>query len=145
VGLLQAPRGTRLHERLQREGRIADEFSGDNVSGSTNIIPAMNLDTLREGYREILDHIYTPKFYYDRVITFLREYKPPQIKSPLDFQHLMAFWRSVWQLGLRGAERVHYWRLFLWTLFRCPRLFPLAITLAIYGFHFRKVAELHVG
>lgn len=145
VGLLQAPRGTRLYERLQREGRIADEFSGDNVSGSTNIIPAMNLDTLREGYREILDHIYTPKFYYDRVITFLREYKPPQIKSPLDFQHLMAFWRSIWQLGLRGAERVQYWRLFFWTLFRRPRLFPLAITLAIYGFHFRKVAELHVG
>jgi radical SAM superfamily enzyme YgiQ (UPF0313 family) len=145
VGLLQAPRGTRLHERLQREGRIADEFSGDNVNGSTNIIPKMNLDTLREGYREILDHIYTPKFYYDRVITFLREYKPPQIKSPLDFQHLLAFWRSIYQLGIRGVERVQYWRLFFWTLFRRPRLFPLAITLAIYGFHFRKVAELHVG
>jgi radical SAM superfamily enzyme YgiQ (UPF0313 family) len=145
VGLLQAPLGTRLHERLLREGRIADEFSGDNVNGSTNIIPAMNLDTLREGYHEILAHIYAPQFYYDRVITFLREYKRPQIRSPLDFQYVLAFGRSIYQLGIRGSERVHYWRLFFWTLFRRPRLFPLAITLAIYGFHFRMVAELHVG
>jgi len=145
VGLLQAPLGTRLHERLQREGRITDEFSGDNVNGSTNIIPAMNLDKLREGYHEILAHIYAPQFYYDRVITFLREYKRPQIRSPLDFQYVLAFGRSIYQLGIRGSERVHYWRLFFWTLFRRPRLFPLAITLAIYGFHFRMVAELHVG
>ena len=29
--------------------------------------------------------------------------------------------------------------LVLWTLLRRPKLFPLAITLAIYGFHFRRV------
>nr|MBN1229022.1 B12-binding domain-containing radical SAM protein [Anaerolineae bacterium] len=145
VGLLQAPTGTRLYERLQQEGRIANDFSGDNVNGSTNIIPKMNLDTLREGYHEILAHVYAPQFYYERVITFLREYKRPQVKSPIDLQSLLAFWRSIYQLGIRGVERVHYWKLFLWTLFRRPRLFPLAITLAIYGFHFRRVAELHVG
>jgi hypothetical protein len=42
------------------------------------------------------------------------------------------------------VERVEYWRLLLWALFRKPRLFPLAITLSIYGYHFRKVSELHV-
>lgn len=145
VGLLQAPRGTRLYERLLREDRIADAFSGDNVSGSTNIIPVMNLDTLREGYREMLVHIYGPRFYYERVITFLREYRRPEIEIPLDAQHLLAFWRSIYQLGIRGAERIHYWKLFFWTLFRRPRLFPLAITLAIYGHHFRTVVELHVS
>jgi hypothetical protein len=29
-----------------------------------------------------------------------------------------------------------------WTLFTRPRKFPLAITLTIYGFHFRKVSNL---
>ncbi len=145
VGMLQAPLGTRLYERMQQEGRLVDDFSGDNVDGSTNIVPKMGLDTLREGHREILDQIYSPRFYYDRVVTFLREYQPPKIRIRLDVQHVLAFGRSVYHLGIRGVERVHYWKLFFWALFRRPRLFPLAITLAIYGFHFRKVAELHVS
>ncbi len=145
VGLLQAPLGTRLYERMQKEGRLVNEFSGDNVDGSTNIIPKMGLEPLREGYREILSHIYAPKFYYERVLTFLREYHPPKIQVPLEPQYILALWRSMYQLGIRGIERAHYWRLFFWTLFRRPRLFPLAITFAIYGFHFRQVIDLHVG
>jgi len=145
VGLLQAPLGTRLYERMQKEGRLVNEFSGDNVDGSTNIIPRMGLETLREGYREILSHIYAPKFYYERVLTFLREYNPPKIRFHPDPQYILALGRSIYQLGIRGVERIHYWRLFFWTLFRRPRLFPLAITLAIMGFHFRQVAELHVS
>ena len=144
VGLLQAPLGTRLYERMQKEDRLVKEFSGDNVDGSTNIIPRMGLESLREGYRSILNHIYAPKFYYERVRTFLREYHPPKVKFHLEPQYFMALWRSMYQLGIRGVERVQYWRLFFWTLFRRPRLFPLAITFAIYGFHFRQVAELHV-
>jgi len=145
VGLLQAPIGTRLYERMQKEGRLVDEFSGDNVDGSTNIIPRMGIEPLREGYRKILNQIYAPKLYYERVMTFLREYQPPKIRVQLEPQYILALWRSIYQLGIRGVERVQYWRLFFWTLFRRPRLFPLAITFAIYGFHFRQVIELHVS
>ncbi len=145
VGLLQAPPGTRLYERMKQEGRLVNEMSGDNVDGSTNIIPKMGLESLREGYRKILDQIYAPQFYYERVLTFLREYQPPQIRIYLEPQYILALGRSIYELGIRGVERAHYWRLFFWTLFRRPRLFPLAITLAIMGFHFRQVAELHVG
>jgi radical SAM superfamily enzyme YgiQ (UPF0313 family) len=145
VGLLQAPLGTRLYERLQKEGRLVNEFSGDNVDGSTNIIPKMGMEPLREGYRKILSQIYAPKFYYERVFTFLREYQPPKIRTTLEPQYILALWRSIYQLGIRGVERAQYWRLFFWTLFRRPRLFPLAITFAICGFHFRQVAALHVS
>jgi hypothetical protein len=144
VGLLQAPPGTRLYERLKQEGRLLDQLSGDNVDGTTNIIPTMNFDTLREGYKHILRHIYSPKFYYQRVKTFLREYQSPEIKAPLDFQHTLAFFRSIYQLGILGEERGHYWKLLLWTLFRRPKLFPLAVTFAVYGYHFRKICELHI-
>jgi radical SAM superfamily enzyme YgiQ (UPF0313 family) len=145
VGLLQAPLGTRLYERMHQDNRLVKEFSGDNVDGSTNIIPKMGLETLREGYRNLLNHIYAPKFYYERVMTFLREYHPLRIRFHPDPQYILALGRSIYQLGIRGVERVYYWRLFFWTLFRRPRLFPLAITFAIYGFHFRQVTELHVG
>ena len=145
VGLLQAPQGTRLYERMDQESRLVKEFSGDNVDGSTNIIPKMGLEPLREGYRKLLKQIYDPKLYYDRVLTFLREYHPPKIRFHPDPQYIFALGRSIYQLGIRGVERAHYWRLFFWALFRRPRLFPLAITMAIMGFHFRQVTELHVG
>ncbi|MBN1485984.1 MAG: B12-binding domain-containing radical SAM protein [Chloroflexia bacterium] len=144
VGLLQAPHGTPLYERLKRENRLLEEMSGDNVDGSTNIVPKMSIETLRAGYKKILEHIYEPAHYYERIKTFLEEYRSPRFASHMDPQYILAFFRSVYQLGIRGVERFHYWKLVFWTLLRRPRSFPLAITLAIYGFHFRRVCELHV-
>ena len=144
VGLLQAPRGTRLYERLKRQDRLLEDMSGDNVDGTTNIITTMSLDTLREGYKRILQTIYSPQYYYQRVKTFLREYPPPKIHTSLHFQHILAFFRSVYRLGIIGKERTYYWKLLVWTLFRRPKLFPLAVTFAIYGHHFRKTCKLHV-
>jgi radical SAM superfamily enzyme YgiQ (UPF0313 family) len=144
VGLLQAPPGTRLYERLKQEGRLLDQLSGDNADGTTNIIPAMNLETLHEGYKTIMHSIYAPEPYYQRVKTFLREYQPPEIKARLDLQHILAFFRSTYRLGILGKERQQYWDLLFWTLFRRPALLPMAVTFAIYGHHFRKVCELHI-
>jgi radical SAM superfamily enzyme YgiQ (UPF0313 family) len=144
VGMLQAPYGTKLYERMKREGRLTDGMSGDNVDGRTNIIPRMGLDTLRVGYKKLLEQIYSPQFYYARVKTFLQEYKTPRINLHLEPQYVLAFFRSVYQLGIKGVERTQYWRLVFWSLFRRPSLFPLAITLTIYGYHFRQVVELHV-
>lgn len=144
VGLLQAPAGTRLYERLTRERRISGETTGDNVNGTTNIVPKMNPEILREGYRRILSHIYAPEAYYQRVRTFLREYKAPTIVARPDLDHVLAFLRSIFRLGILGKERGQYWKLLFWTLFRRPQLFSLAVTLAIYGHHFRRVCELYV-
>jgi radical SAM superfamily enzyme YgiQ (UPF0313 family) len=144
VGMLQAPYGTRLYERMKDEGRLVDAPSGDNVDGRTNIIPRMGLETLREGYKKLLEQIYSPPFYYARIKTFLQEYKTPRINLRLEPQYVLAFFRSMYQLGIKGVERVQYWKLVLWSLFRRPSLFPLAITLTIYGYHFRQVVELHV-
>ncbi|MBC8176073.1 MAG: DUF4070 domain-containing protein [Deltaproteobacteria bacterium] len=144
VGLLQAPVGTRLYERLKQEGRLLGHTSGDNVDGTTNIITLMDLDTLSEGYRNIMQHIYSRKHYYRRVKTFLREYKAPKIQISLDFQRFLAFFRSNIRLGIIGRERLQYWGLLWWTLFRRPGLLPLAVTLAIYGYHFRKVSNSHI-
>jgi len=145
VGMLQAPVGTKLYERLAGEGRLLGAASGDNVDGATNIVPLMSREALYEGYRSVLQHLYAPEHYYARVKTFLLEYRPPKITAPLDTQQVLALFRSIVRLGIIGRERVQYWRLFRWTLLRRPDLFPLAITLAIYGYHFRQVCNLHIG
>jgi radical SAM superfamily enzyme YgiQ (UPF0313 family) len=146
VGLLQAPHGTRLYERLKEAGRLLEKMSGDNVDGTTNIIPAMNADTLRKGYRSVLERLYAPEAYYQRVRTFLREYRPPKLRVAMNLdnvvQYGLAFLRSIYRLGILGKERIQYWKLLVWTLVRRPRAFPLAIRFAIYGYHFRKISEL---
>jgi radical SAM superfamily enzyme YgiQ (UPF0313 family) len=145
VGLLQAPPGTRLNDRLREEHRLLESGSGDNVDGTTNIVPMMDLQTLREGYERILKTIYSPKHYYSRVRTFLREYRAPPLNAPLSLLHILAFFRSVVRLGIVGKERLQYWRLLTWTVFRRPRRFAMAVTFAIYGYHFRKTCDGHVA
>jgi len=144
VGLLQAPPGTRLYDRMKEAGRLRGESSGDNVDGTTNIVPAMSLESLREGYKRVLQHIYSPKHYYQRIRTLLREYRPPKTRGSLRFSYAVALVRSFYRLGLVDPGRLHYWHLLLWTQFRRPRLFTEAVILAIYGYHFRKVCERHV-
>ena len=141
VGMLQAPPGTRLFERMRLEGRITDAMSGDNVDGTTNILPVMGLNTLRGHYRALIGQLYEPKHYYARVRTFLREYRAPAVRPRLDTQRVLAFFRSTARLGVLGRERLQYWRLLGWTLLRRPRLLPHAVTLAIYGYHFRLISE----
>jgi len=138
VGLLNAAPNTKLYARMKSEGRIVGRATGDNADGTTNIVPRMNIDTLREGYHDLLRHIYAPRPYYRRVRTFLREYQAPKISKSMNWRYVIAFFHSSLRLGVFGSERFQYWGLLIWTLFRRPALFQLAVTLAIYGHHFRK-------
>jgi len=141
VGLLQAPAGTELFHRLKSEGRIVSGMSGDNADGSTNIIPKMDMQELISGYRQILAEIYSPRLFYERVSTFLFEYKPVATAVKVQAEEIYAFFLSIWKLGILGRERKYYWKLFFDTLKKAPEKFPLAITFSIYGYHFRKVMD----
>ncbi|MBI2980191.1 MAG: DUF4070 domain-containing protein [Chloroflexi bacterium] len=143
VGLLNAPRGTRLYHRLEKENRLLEIFSGDNTDGSLNFIPKMNYETLINGYKHVLDTIYSPREYYARVRTFLKEYHPPKVRGlpRLRLYHLEAFFKTLWFLGVREKGRQYYWQLLLDTLLKHPRSFALTVSLSVFGFHFRKVAE----
>ncbi len=144
VGLLNAPRGTKLYERLLRENRLLKAVTGDNTDFTMNFIPVMSYDKLLLGYKEVINTIYSPKHYYSRVKAFLRDYRPMQKKVfHMRRSYFAAGLKSLVVLGIIGKERFQYWRLFFWSLFRRPRLFPLAITYAICGFHFRKIFEQH--
>jgi radical SAM superfamily enzyme YgiQ (UPF0313 family) len=149
VGLLNAPRGTKLYQRIVKEDRLVQDFSGNNTDFSTNFIPKMGYDTLVAGYKKIIHGIYAPKPYYERVKNCLKDYKPLE-KPPFHFHlehirlyfgHARSFLKSIVLLGIKDKERRYYWKLFFWSLFRCPQHLVWAITYAIYGYHFRKVFE----
>ena len=141
VGILQAPYGTRLYQRMEEEGRIVHEMTGDNADGSTNIIPKMGAEILKNGYQTLLNQIYSPKLFYERIKTFLSNYNPPVAPVIIHTEEIAAFFQSLWRLGVIGKERREFWQLIIWTLSKYPRKFALAITFAIYGYHFRLVNQ----
>jgi radical SAM superfamily enzyme YgiQ (UPF0313 family) len=145
VGLLNAPRGTRLYRRLKKEKRLLSDFTGDNTDCTMNFVPRMEHRNLMNGYKKVIDTIYSPKQYYERVKVFLQEYKPigEKIARP-KLEHVKAFIKSVWFLGLVGKGQQYYWRLLGWTIARRPKSFSMSVLLAIYGFHFRKVVERYI-
>jgi radical SAM superfamily enzyme YgiQ (UPF0313 family) len=141
VGLLTALPQTRLYKRLLSEGRIDAESSGDNTTASLNFTPKLDREFLEAGYRELMRKLYEPKIYYQRIRTFLENYRPSGPRVRPSRGELLAFVKSFWLLGVRCSGRLAYWRLVGSTLLRRPRLFPHAIELVIIGYHFRRVAE----
>lgn len=142
VGLLNAPTGTKLFKRLKTENRLLENFSGNNMDGSINFIPRMNYGDLIRGYGQILKTIYSHKEYYERLKTFLSRYRVPNSQSvKINLTQLKAFFKLVFFLGIIEKGKRHFWKLFVTSLFRYPQKFALAMTFAVYGFHFRKVIE----
>ncbi len=143
VGLLNAPTGTRLHKRMKDEGRLLHTFSGNNAH-IMNFTPQMDPKQLFAGYQKVLDTLYAPRAYYARVRRFLHEFEPKKKVFHISASYVAALFRSMVLLGVVGQERLYYWRLFFWSLFRKPQMFSLAILFAIYGYHFRKVSQSYL-
>jgi hypothetical protein len=138
IGLLNAPRGTKLYERLLREQRLTKVPSGDNADCSINFVPKMGLADLLHGYRQVIETTYSHQIYCKRVKAFLRSYRAsPITKARLGFPGLRTLLKSMWHVGILDAGRRHYWSLLFWAL-RKRHYFHMAVMFSIYGYHFRK-------
>ncbi len=143
VGLLNAPKNTKLYDRLEAENRIVSEPTGSNTDLSLNFIPVMNPHELLEGYKRIIHEIYTTKPYYKRLRRLLLNYRPYNARPVrMNFATLRAFLKSIFIIGMVNDGRGDYWKLLLWTLFRRPKLIADAIEYTIYGYHYRTVYGL---
>lgn len=140
IGLLNAIPGTRLYQRLKEEGRLLNDATGDNCDGSLNFVPKMDAQTVKEGYQAVLNYIYSPKEYYNRVCQFLEDYKPVRRKR-IDKDDLFAFFRSILYLGIldKGKNKLYYWKLILTAIVFHRHAFGEAVSSAIFGYHFRKL------
>lgn len=143
VGILDALPKTKLYERLRAEERLLAVSSGDNTDLSINFVPKMDINTLLEGYKKILQIIYSPKEYYERIIAFFREYKPIRKRRRITASEMGAFAKSIWRIGMKDGwhEKWYYWKLLIVSAIKYHSLFSEAVVLQIYGFHFRKIVD----
>lgn len=138
--LLVAPK-TRLYQRLLSEGRLLATTTGDNTEAFCNFAPKLDREYLTNGYRRLMKSLYEPKAFYSRARTFLAQYQQRGPQHQVDWTKIRAFGRSLWLLGIRHRGRYQYWRFLAYALAYHPRAFVPAVTLAIYGHHFRTIAE----
>lgn len=139
IGLLNAPTKSQLYKRLQAEGRILERWSGDNTSNAMNFVPKMDRKVLDTGYREVIQGVYGGQAFYERVKSFLTDFKPGvKNKNKVNLRKLRAFFKSILLIGIFDSNRKYYWQLFFWSLFHRRDLFPMAITYSIYGYHYKK-------
>jgi radical SAM superfamily enzyme YgiQ (UPF0313 family) len=133
VGLLNALPNTQLWRRLKAEGRLLKASLGSNTD--LNFIPRMDAKELVDGYRRILQTIYSPREYFQRASDFLGQLGSGS-RSPLVFSDVLALGRSLWRQGLLSNYRTEYWKFLLQAVSRHRRHFSKAVTLAIMGHHF---------
>jgi radical SAM superfamily enzyme YgiQ (UPF0313 family) len=139
VGILQPLRGTRLFERLEKENRMHESFSGNNTDGSINFIPRMKKETLIAGYQKLVKTIYSPAKDYTRIKQFFSEFHTDiPVTSQRSARTLLTFARACWELGIRGTERRYYWKHLSWIIKNKPKHLRLYVMLAIFGYHHRK-------
>lgn len=143
VGLLNAPKNTKLYRRLEAENRLTIEASGNNTDSSMNFVPKMDHQELMDGYKKIIRNIYAIKPYYKRIRRFLLNYKQfHNRRKKMDRSNLLAFLKSIIIIGIVNKGRTEYWKLLIWTLIMRPGLLPDAMTFVVYGYHFRTVYGL---
>ncbi len=147
VGLLSALPDTQLWRRLEKEGRLLSEGTGNNTDATLNFVPRMDQTVLVDGFKSILRNIYSPKEYYLRALDCLSRFHVDRIepRSSTLIKDMKAFYKIVMTLGIRDRSRVQFWG-YLYKLLRFhPRDFSHGLTLAAMGYHFRQVTEKYCG
>jgi radical SAM superfamily enzyme YgiQ (UPF0313 family) len=109
VGMLHAIPKTPLHARLAHEGRLDP---ADESEFGTNIIPLqIDREQLRDGYVKVMNDLYEPDAYFDRVEELF-------LKEKLDCSRgIMKYWRRHPWAWVKAETRnllramVLFWRL----------------------------------
>jgi radical SAM superfamily enzyme YgiQ (UPF0313 family) len=155
LGLLYALPNTQLTRRLEAEGRLFHQSSqavGDNdIDQSTsglNFITLIPRSEILKNYIRVINDIYEPYDYYQRVIFTGLKIRPHYKHKP-DFRTTMLYLRSFLRVckraGFSKATGLYYWKMFFTVIFRNPKGIEPAVNLAAMFIHFQKQKEYIVS
>ena len=106
VGLLVALPSTPLYTRLEQAGRLLDADSDRFTThgGFTNIVPVLPRKALLEGYRKILQTIYTPSEFFGRLLDTMCRQPGPTSSLARAQNGLRHMWRILGSTVVRPAD-----------------------------------------
>jgi len=152
AGMLLAPDGTELKERLIREGRLLTGKEVKDHTSDTNVLPKnMTREQLRNGYFWMMSQLYDEDNFLERVRGALtrypepsaiaRRFKPREMRRPMVFLSVMA--RLLGYYLTRGRKlRRMLWR-YLLVILKHRKHAAVAIYWLIAFKHFRELLIRH--
>jgi radical SAM superfamily enzyme YgiQ (UPF0313 family) len=144
VGLLTALPDTQLWRRLEKEGRLLGESTGNNTNTLLNFVPRMDPTRLVEGYKSIMRTIYNPREFYQRTLDSLRlTTKDVLLSRRYHLKDISTVARLLFKLGILDRERREFWRFFAQTMAKHRDRFAEAMSFAAVGYHFRKLNDAY--
>ncbi|MDE0502915.1 MAG: DUF4070 domain-containing protein, partial [Candidatus Poribacteria bacterium] len=147
AGLLTALKQTNLYRRLETEGRLLGESSGNNVSVELNFDPEIDREVLIEEYKRILRVLYEPSLrsYFERCLTLFENWRPKRRTVRVGKMEILALLRSLKRQLLSPKQGPTYLWFLVRVLLRHPRRLPDAVLFAILGYHHEMVTSQQIA
>ena len=145
-GLLTVLKGTDLYYRMEREGRLRGDTTGNNLDTQLNFVPEMPEAVLKAGYKRVLNTIYDRRLanYFARCWTLLqnldRSQAPKPMHTPLRLTEMMRFTLASTK-QLMSIQGPAYLQFLSRVITRHPDMLWEAFELAAKGYHLRKITE----
>jgi hypothetical protein len=164
VAPLMALPGTPLYKRMKSEGRLletgTDDLNRTIASGYTNIITKIPQDKLLEGHLKIIKSIFSPRAYFERVMSSLLISRSSSVVR--QYYRVAAFILQFLtlkkiNLGGKSSGSLNRWavlhrvfqelpkeftreclKLIFRVLLRCPDQLPRLLPLILMGVHFYR-------
>lgn len=149
LGLMYALPNTMLTKRLQREGRLFEEFSvfTDNKTQIDQASSGLNFITLRpridilKDFVDVISYIYKPENYYERIIRTCQNLKVTN-KYKHNFKktlkNLRSFSRILRRVGFNKTTGKSFWKMFFTVLLKNPKAIEWGVSLSAMFIHFYK-------
>ena len=154
VGLLYALPNTQLTRRLELEGRLFEpengNIQGDQCTAGLNFVMLRARRDALTDYRTVLDSIFSPVAYFDRVRDVGLSLKMPKrsLRVALGgtFREFGRFLRLITRVTLyRPDMRVQAWRTLITILLRNPTAVTSAMRLTAFYVHLGPFSRFVVG
>jgi radical SAM superfamily enzyme YgiQ (UPF0313 family) len=155
VGRLYALPGTQMTRRLELEGRLFENAStltdgikdiDQTTCGPNFITTRPRVDVLKD-YVNILQYIYDPAQYYQRVLFTCLSLRPAGKHKPRfvkTLKSIMILLKLCAKIGFNRTTGRLYWKTLLTVAVKNPRAIEAAVNLSAMFIHFQKNTEFTI-
>lgn len=147
VGRLYALPNTQLTRRLEREGRLFENASTltdgvvDQTTSGPNFITTRPRVAVLKDYVNVLQYIYDPAHYYERIRTTCLSLRPAGKHKPgfvKTLKRVKTFLRLCAIIGFNRTTGLLFWKTLLTIGVKNPAAIEAAVNLAAMFIHFQK-------
>lgn len=148
IGLLVALPNTQLSRRLKAEARLLplDLEKGDQCTSGLNFITLRPRRDILQDYKTVLEAVYQPEAYFERVRVVGLALKRPNLPAGFDIgetrKDLAFLVRLMWRMTVQMPElRRHFWRTFADVARRNPQALESVVYLIAGYLHLGTFAQ----